>query len=145
MAHLWGMKCTVFKFGGASVRDAKRIKNMANILAKQNHKKLVLVVSAMGKNTNLLEQYVQAYRKSKKSLNSNLVEFADKHYEVGRALGLKTKDLEKKYTKLIADCSAILKAHKSTPAFVYDQIVSLGELFSTISVSYTHLTLPTKA
>ena len=51
----------VFKFGGASVKDAQGVKNVANIIQQHQDKKLLVVVSAMGKTTNLLEKLVQAY------------------------------------------------------------------------------------
>ncbi len=129
------MKCTVFKFGGASVQDPKRIKNVADIIQRHERKKLVVVLSAMGKNTNLLEGYVADYLKSKKSLESNLEAFATEHYAVGKTLGLRTKDLKKKYTRLAAACQSLLMSEKKLDeGFVYDQIVSLGELYSTVLV-----------
>ena len=50
----------VFKFGGASVKDAKAVKNVANVLSMYPNEKIVVVVSAMGKTTNLLEEVVNA-------------------------------------------------------------------------------------
>jgi len=50
----------VFKFGGASVRDAEAIKNVASILSLYPSTKLTVVVSAMGKSTNKLEEIVHA-------------------------------------------------------------------------------------
>jgi aspartate kinase len=47
----------VFKFGGASVKDANAVKNMASIILANNQEKLIIVVSAMGKTTNDLETY----------------------------------------------------------------------------------------
>jgi aspartate kinase len=129
------MKCTVFKFGGASVRDPKRIKNVAGIIQQQKRKKLVIVLSAMGKNTNQLEGYVTDYLKSKKSLGSNLEAFAAQHYVVAQALDVNPKDLKKKYTKLAKACQALLASQKKLDeAYIYDQIVSLGELYSTVLV-----------
>ena len=48
----------VFKFGGASVKDAAAVKNVANIIARYNDRPLVVVVSAMAKTTNALEKVV---------------------------------------------------------------------------------------
>ena len=45
----------VFKFGGASVKDADGVKNMASVLNKVGYKNTLIVVSAMGKTTNALE------------------------------------------------------------------------------------------
>ena len=51
----------VFKFGGASVKDADGVKNVAKVLNSQGFKDCLLVVSAMGKTTNALEKVVEAY------------------------------------------------------------------------------------
>ncbi|MGK0451861.1 MAG: aspartate kinase, partial [Neolewinella sp.] len=51
----------VFKFGGASLKDAAAIRNVANILETYKGDRLVIVVSAMGKNTNALEMIARAY------------------------------------------------------------------------------------
>ncbi|HMN91361.1 MAG TPA: aspartate kinase, partial [Saprospiraceae bacterium] len=51
----------VFKFGGASVKDAEGVKNVANILHRFKNEKIVIVVSAMGKTTNALEEVVAAH------------------------------------------------------------------------------------
>ena len=51
----------VFKFGGASVKDAQGVKNVATVLQQTGHTNLVIVVSAMGKMTNALEGVVNSY------------------------------------------------------------------------------------
>ena len=51
----------VFKFGGVSVKDAISIKNVANILKNKANEQTVVVISAMGKMTNKLEELVNAY------------------------------------------------------------------------------------
>jgi len=53
-------KIKVFKFGGASVKDAAAIRNVAKILTSHKKEKLVIVVSAMGKTTNALEKILKA-------------------------------------------------------------------------------------
>ena len=52
----------VFKFGGASVKDAKGVKNLASIVSKSEGQ-LVIVISAMGKITNALEELIKLYFK----------------------------------------------------------------------------------
>ena len=52
---------SVFKFGGASIKDAKSIKNVAGILEKHKDKSILIVVSALGKSTNALEKVLKAY------------------------------------------------------------------------------------
>ena len=51
----------VFKFGGASVKDAPAIENLKNILQRYKNEQLVVVISAMGKTTNFLEKLLDAY------------------------------------------------------------------------------------
>jgi len=53
----------VFKFGGASVKDAANIRNVAGILEMHKEEQILVVVSAMGKTTNALEKVVEAYMK----------------------------------------------------------------------------------
>jgi aspartate kinase len=62
----------VFKFGGASVKDANGIKNVASIIEKYGEKNLVVVVSATGKTTNALEEVIHAYFKNEDA-KANLI------------------------------------------------------------------------
>ena len=48
----------VYKFGGASIKDYKSIIRLSKIIRKQNHDKMILIVSAMGKTTNSMEKIV---------------------------------------------------------------------------------------
>ena len=56
----------VYKFGGASVKDAQGVKNVCSII-KGNTNQLVVVVSAMGKTTNAMEKLVEAYMQQNKT------------------------------------------------------------------------------
>ena len=58
----------VYKFGGASIKDYKSIKRLARIIRKNNHDEMILIVSAMGKTTNSMEDFVLSYTKSFKNL-----------------------------------------------------------------------------
>ena len=51
----------VFKFGGASVKDAEGVKNLVKVLNETGHEDMLIVVSAMGKTTNTLERVIQNY------------------------------------------------------------------------------------
>ena len=57
----------VFKFGGASVKDSKSIKNVTRILKLKGYHDTIIVVSAMGKTTNALEFLIKDYMKGKSS------------------------------------------------------------------------------
>src|SRR5687767_8200333 len=58
----------VFKFGGASVKDAEAVKNVASVLRHFEGDAILIVVSAMGKTTNALETLVKAYVASESPL-----------------------------------------------------------------------------
>ena len=69
----------VYKFGGASVKDAEGVRNLKRVLETTGEKELLIVVSAMGKMTNHLEKVVHAYLQKSKELPLLLVEFRNYH------------------------------------------------------------------
>jgi aspartate kinase len=126
----------VFKFGGASVRSAEGVKNLASIV-KRYPENLVVVVSAMGKTTNALERILHGYLEG----NSNFMfEYEKlKEYHLGIAAELiadRGNILYAKLDSLFGQLEAILEA-KLTGSYdyCYDQIISFGELISTVIVS----------
>jgi len=127
----------VFKFGGASVKDAEGIKNVASVLQKVGYKNTLIVVSAMGKTTNALEVVVHNYFNNKKELQSALQEVKKYH----NAILLDLFDDEnhnafKKVSLLFAELNNFLTTNKSPDySFVYDQIICYGELVSTTIIS----------
>lgn len=127
----------VFKFGGASVKNAGAVKNVAGILKQFQQDDLLIVVSAMGKTTNALEQLAQAYYKKDKSKGKIYREIKSFHDEVISGL-LKDKnshaynDIENLFIEL--ECLLETKPESSFDC-VYDQIVSYGEIFSSRIVS----------
>ena len=73
----------VFKFGGASVKDAQAVKNVARILSLYDGEKLGIVISAMGKTTNAMEKVIDAYWIKDEVLFQDLVEeIRQFHYEI---------------------------------------------------------------
>ncbi|MFM6946808.1 MAG: aspartate kinase [Flavobacteriales bacterium] len=123
----------VFKFGGASVKDASSIKNVSAILTRFAGQKIIIVVSAMGKTTNKLEEIVAALNAKDQKTYVGLVDelqqyhleiaaglFPDKHFHIFELL-------EDIFDELRAQ---IQRSHSDNHAFTYDQIVSLGELLS---------------
>ncbi|WMI66851.1 aspartate kinase [Aestuariibaculum sp. YM273] len=127
----------VFKFGGASVKDAEGVKNMASVLQKTGYKNTLIVVSAMGKTTNALELVIKNYFDNKTELQSSLQEVIKYHNEI--LLTLFEDDSHQVYTKVTSffdELKSILKSNKSPDYnFVYDQIIGFGELISTTIVS----------
>jgi len=77
----------VFKFGGASVKDAASVKNVAAILSLFKNEKLVVVISAMGKTTNALEKVVNAFYYGKPELKDAIAQVKMYHLEIISGLG----------------------------------------------------------
>jgi aspartate kinase len=123
----------VFKFGGASVKDANAVRNVSDILNLFSGEKITVVVSAMGKTTNKLEEIVKAYSKNEPKIFKALV---DDIYEFHMNI-MGELFLERHYTLYndIEDVFEKLRARFNQPfpdnySFEYDQIVSLGEVIS---------------
>ena len=123
----------VFKFGGASVKDASGVKNLIRVLETTGYKDTLVVVSAMGKTTNALENIIETYFDNKQSLNQQLLRLKDFHLKIVEEL------FEDKAAKLIQvvhdyfdELKIFFKNNKGPNySFVYDQVVSYGELLST--------------
>jgi len=75
----------VFKFGGASVKDAAGVKNLSSIVHQQ-HGQLIVVVSAMGKTTNLLETLCNAYFHQDPKATAIMKELKDFHLNIVNSL-----------------------------------------------------------
>src|SRR3954470_22822815 len=72
----------VYKFGGASVKDAEAVKNVATIFKENNSNDKVVVISAMGKTTNELENVVNQYYGGKAEWEKTLDGVYDKHLSI---------------------------------------------------------------
>ena len=128
----------IFKFGGASVKDADGIKNVYDVLQKAGYEDVLLVVSAMGKTTNALEVVIKNYFDKSPELNSSVQEIKKYHNQI--LLDLFEDDTHPVFASVneqFADLEYFL-AHNKSPNynFVYDQIVSYGELISTNILSH---------
>lgn len=128
----------VFKFGGASVKDAQGIENVFNVLQKVGHENVLLVISAMGKTTNALEVVVKNYMEKSAELQSSIQEVKKYHNQI--LLDLFEEETHEVFfavNKLFTDLESFLKNNKSPNYnFVYDQVVSTGEILSTTIVSH---------
>ena len=127
----------VFKFGGASVKDADSVKNAVEILKGFKGEKLLVVISAMGKTTNALEKVVNDYFFSKGNAHAALKEVRDYHQQIMEELfSEKANPVFDKVNNFFVEADWMLdEKPQHTYNFVYDQIVSLGELISTCIVS----------
>jgi aspartate kinase len=72
----------VFKFGGASVKNAEGVKNVLTVLKTTEEKDLVVIVSAMGKMTNQLELIVSNYFSSPNEVKASITEIYDFHFQI---------------------------------------------------------------
>lgn len=128
----------IYKFGGASVKDATSVKNVAAILAANSFNEKVVVVSAMGKTTNELENVINLYYSSNSNWQTALDAIFEKHVAVIRELYDHSSS-----TKAIEDVRKIIEASRKflnentsrNYNYIYDQIVSAGEYISTTIVS----------
>ncbi|MGY5846199.1 aspartate kinase [Salegentibacter sp. HM20] len=126
----------VFKFGGASVKDSAAVRNVLNVLEQTGNGNRLIVISAMGKTTNALEKVVDEYLETGQ-LPESLLKIYNTHLEIASELlpepgSAVYEKLEKLYTEL----TNFLEHNRSKRYdFVYDQIVSYGELFSSTIVS----------
>jgi aspartate kinase len=128
----------VFKFGGASVKSAKAVKNVTDILRRYPEDRIAIVVSAMGKTTNAMEVIADHYfHKRKQDLSRAVAERKHYHREIVDEL------FPEKGHPFHAEFSALFEALGSRLAkdptlhydFDYDQIVPFGEMISTKIIS----------
>ena len=127
----------IFKFGGASVKDAAAVKNMVRVLQDTGYENTFVVVSAMGKTTNAMEAVVNAYFKDKKALGDAIKYVVEFHRDIVEEL-FEDKDHEvyEEVGSLFDEIRGFLAWNKSPNYnFVYDQVVGYGELLSTVIIS----------
>jgi len=127
----------VFKFGGASIKDAEGIRNLAKIVSLNSEKQLLIIVSAMGKMTNALEDLTTAYINRQDDTNSLFEVVRQYHHEILLDL-FESEDLpifdDVANTLLEIEWMMDEEPHPDN-RFTYDQIVSVGELLSSRIVS----------
>lgn len=135
---IYKYKMRVFKFGGASVKDASAVRNVERILTLFEGEKIVVVISAMGKTTNAMEEILSALWKKDKSTFETLVNERKKfHLEIIQEL-IQDKNhyiyqvIDTTFNKLSKKIDSPLSFNFN---FEYDQIVSLGEVLSTMIIA----------
>ncbi len=119
----------VYKFGGASVKDAQGVKNIVDILSKVDDE-LIVVVSAMGKMTNAFEALINAYF-SQKDYSNELKFIVDYHRNIIEELEIDTCTFDE-YLSLLE--SELEQKVSEDYNFEYDRIIGYGELFSTLII-----------
>ena len=127
----------VFKFGGASIKDADGVKNVIEVLKQTGHNHTLLVISAMGKTTNAMEAIVDAYFEDKNAIVGKIADTVDYHMSIMRDLFPNQQHKVYKDVKVLIDeINGFLAWNKSPNYnFVYDQVVGYGELMASTIVS----------
>lgn len=128
----------VFKFGGASTKDAAGIKNVAHVLQTVGYQNTLIVVSAMGKTTNAIEVVIDSYFNKKSQLQSSLQDVKKYHNEILLELfDDENHPVYAKVAKLFDELRSFLGRNKSPDYnFVYDQTIGFGELVASTIVSH---------
>ncbi|NQU51756.1 MAG: aspartate kinase [Bacteroidetes bacterium] len=126
----------IFKFGGASVKNADAVRNVAQIINRHNNNNnLVVVISAMGKTTNLMETLVRAYFEKDEKTGDIFNQFKFFHTEICNELfeedGI-PNSVKSSFNELE---NKLIKTPSLDFNFEYDQVVSFGEMVSTRIVS----------
>ena len=127
----------IFKFGGASVKDAEGVRNLLSVLNETGHSKTLIVISAMGKTTNAIEQVIDNYFNNKAALRSSIQDVRKFHNAI--LLDLfenENHSIFKRISTLFDELIAFFDRNKSPDYnYVYDQTIGFGELVSTTIVS----------
>ncbi|WP_090501973.1 aspartate kinase [Pedobacter terrae] len=123
----------IFKFGGASVKDAAGVKNLANIVRDYKKGNLLIVISAMGKITNRLEDLTHAFLSQNDEAHAIFEEI--KHFHFGIIDELFQGNHHSVYDDVANTFVEIDWLIEDEPDqyhdYIYDQIVSIGEIVST--------------
>ena len=124
----------IFKFGGASIKDATGVRNLAQIIQTYSNQDLIIVVSAMGKTTNALEEVAKTYFNGQRDEAINRWQ-AIRAFHKGIMRELAGDDIAQTFQPVL-DSFDRIKNYLQQPAHTsfdqtYDLIVSLGELIST--------------
>ena len=120
----------IFKFGGASVKDAESVKNVLRVLSIQGFERCLIVVSAMGKTTNALERVVEFYF-NKSDYQQEIAKIKEEHIQIAKGLFDENHHVFSEIKLFFDDIESFLRRNKSPNYnFVYDQVVTCGEMIS---------------
>ena len=126
----------VFKFGGASVKDAESVKNVANVLKHEGTQQTLVVISAMGKMTNAFEKIVDAFYNKSENLPETINFVEEFHQKIVGELFEESHPIYIEISLLFGELTGfMIKTRSQNRSYIYDQIVGFGELLSTKIVS----------
>lgn len=122
----------VFKFGGASVKDAERLRNVVSILKRYKDQSILIVVSAMGKSTNELEAVLASHAQQDGQAHALYEEFKKRHWALAREIFDDQDDIFNALNDSFVEAEWVLDERPADNYdYMYDQLVSIGELVST--------------
>jgi len=131
----------VFKFGGASVKDAEGVRNLKKILDIHKDEKLIVIISAMGKMTNQLEKVLDSWYYHPDSLKDNFDIVKNYHLDIEAKLENNDGKITSVLLPILDRLWEIISSKNSNNYDKdYDDIVSFGEYLSTKLIS-TYLSL----
>jgi aspartate kinase len=126
----------VYKFGGLSLKDAEAIKNVYNILKTHPNERLIVVVSAFAKVTDALENLVAAHMRNDGSSDAYFDIIKKRHFEVIDDLFDGEVNIKPEVQSVLDDIQFQLDKHRDKGYdLIYDQVVSRGEILSSVIVS----------
>ena len=123
---------SIYKFGGSSLKNAANIKLVTKIISENKEDDMVIVFSAMGKVTNMLEEVVNSYFNKQKKVRNLLKKVRDFHVSLANQLFNKNDKVFDEINNLIVEIEWVIDdAPTDNYSYYYDQIVAVGELLST--------------
>lgn len=128
----------VFKFGGASVKDADAVRNLKQILENEDRSDLMLVISAMGKTTNGIEKVLKEFRDADGHLSIDALKDLMSYHEkimIDLFNGNAEHPVFEAVTNLFLDLYLNLQETGYDYDYQYDQTISFGEMLSTTIIS----------
>ncbi len=125
----------IFKFGGASIKDKKSINRVVQIIQKNRHNQLIIVFSAMGKVTNMLERIVNDFVNNNNP-KEELQKIKNYHYQIIEELFDKDDLIYNDIDNLLLEIEWVFdEGNHNSYGYIYDQIVVIGELLSSCILS----------
>ena len=123
---------SIYKFGGSSLKNAANIKLVTKIISENKEDDMVIVFSAMGKVTNMLEEVVNSYFNKQKKVRNLLKKVRDFHVSLANQLFNKNDKVFDEINNLIVEIEWVIDDDPTDNySYYYDQIVAIGELLST--------------
>lgn len=121
----------ILKFGGASIKNSTNIKKVADILKNIDCNNTIVIVSAIGKTTNAFENIIELYLKDSDQFINSIIELHNFHINILKELFTENHAIYKIIKDDFIEISNFLKKNKSPNYnFIYDQIISFGEILS---------------